>query len=201
MPVKSNHPEQAASAGTFERNAGSFAGRGPQTATPIAALLAFSGLFAGLWSHDGSGANGTAVATVRQGTPGAVPVMRQDTPPADPADDATRTREAVRSVSWTVTLGGRQNRFSVETDGLMLSTAVLEKHLGQLPVGLTPGDYRIVDPLGGVGWLRVRGEETALTASSPPLLTTSVNENTVHFIRTADTPHNRTASATPRQRD
>lgn len=200
MLETSNSLEQDPSAATGNRPSERTGGSGPQAATRIAALLAFSGLFAGLWSSDGHGTGGTSVTTARKGALRSVPAVQQVASPAGPAAETTKRGQAGRSVTWTVSPGNRTRQFFLETDGLKMSSTTFEKHLGQLPLGLPAGDYRIVDPSGGVGWLRVRGDGVPLTSSSNSLLTTTVDRRQVRFIRIGNSTIDRTAEviASPR---
>lgn len=155
-----------------------------QSVIRVTALLAFSAVFAGLWVNDRPG---EAMAQ------GALPekasvVERQDVDPS-PSKPATTvqtkcTTKPAERVTMSIQVGAHHKTLTIEIDDLSISPAVLDAHLAKLPLGLSPGDYRIVDAQGGVGWLHVRDMNgTSGSTADHQLLTTTINDASVRFIR------------------
>lgn len=165
------------------------------TLTPVTsrilALIVSTGLFAGTWANDTPDRvlaqksvplpKDLRVAHALPEEPEWVPISRpmMETPVMIP--------EVVSEVR--ISMGTQQKTFEVDGADLLIAQEVLQLHLDQLPLGLPVGRYRIVDPLGGVGWLTVesgndRGAGTlARTQKQPPLISTIVDDATVQFIR------------------
>ncbi|QDT33672.1 hypothetical protein [Thalassoglobus polymorphus] len=76
---------------------------------------------------------------------------------------------------------GMTMSISVETEGLTIKGKTVQQHIQKLPLGIANGDYLMVDPEGGVGWLRIRGQQKpddrAIT------LSTQIGEATVRYMR------------------
>jgi hypothetical protein len=142
-----------------------------ETSQPLVrafALVAATALFAGIWAND-----------------------RPQAAPA-PRSIATRSRHsalgekpaAQPASTMTVSLGTVSRTWTIDADALLIPASRFDQHVAQLPVGLPSGDYRIVDSLGGVGWLHVRSQGAVnLPLASSPLLTTLVEGEPVRFIR------------------
>ncbi|MCA8995846.1 MAG: hypothetical protein KDA80_02645 [Planctomycetaceae bacterium] len=138
--------------------------------TRIASLIAMTAIFAGLWANDGPGSSAIASR----------PSL------SEPVVQIERT--SAHDVQLTaISVEGTIKEISLETENLLVSKESLQNHLNQLPLGLPVGDYRMVDSLGGVGWLRVRISSNSGARLSDgrvdPLLTTSTEDSQVRFIR------------------
>lgn len=148
-----------------------------QSLIRLIALVAVTAFFAGLWNNDrpvGVMARKSAPQTnsLAQQTPQAP----RSAAPAIPGDTSMTTLQ--------VNIGRLSKTFTVRGDDLGLSPDQLLLHLEQLPLGLPAGNYRIVDSLGGVGWLTVQASGAAASGSpASPLLTTQVQDEAVRFIR------------------
>jgi len=160
------------------------------------ALLVCTALFAGLWSNDRP-ARAMAMKTaplprgIVEAEPEWVPisaaVAARASQPETPLISSPVS--ASSSARMEVTLGEHSKHFRLETSDLLIADELLQAHLNQLPLGISPGDYRIVDPLGGVGWLHVRVEGNRFSSRSPAplLLTTTVDAENVRFISVTGT--------------
>lgn len=158
-----------------------------QSLARLAALIAVTAGFALLWAND----QPDAQLAMKTG-----PVFQPLAGQPLPAESRSRTsRSRTSSVAprptaaaiapvREVMLGGVAKSFAVEAEGLAISSESLTEHLDQLPLGLAAGDYRIVDPLGGVGWLRIRETPAeSRTSRGSEVVTTSAAGGDVRFIR------------------
>jgi len=150
-----------------------------QSAIRMIALVIFTALFAGLWANDHPDES----------------VAIHFTPIDQPIVESTMAREGIAThqqqkrvqnetvqASNSSTMIATQKSFVLELDDLQLSKAVIAKHVNQLPFGMETGDYRIVDSLGGVGWLRIRSSQSR-EPTGKPMLETTVGATQVRFIR------------------
>ncbi len=76
---------------------------------------------------------------------------------------------------------GMMMTISVETEGLTLADKIVQQHIRRLPLGIGNGDYLMVDPDGGVGWLRIRGQQQ--TDSGETMLSTTIDDAIVRYVR------------------
>lgn len=171
-------------------------------------LVAATAMFAGLWANDQPDRI-LAQKTPPRGNPLVQSPSEKPVPTRENAVAVKEsveqeqvfwqpTRPEVRQVSveeiaprieqiakpvYAVALGTMEKTIRVEGEELSIEAAELSKHLMQLPMGIPVGDYRIVDSLGGVGWLRVRtlSLDAELQVSSD-LYTTTVDGRDVRFI-------------------
>lgn len=169
-----------------------------QSITRMLALIAFTAIFAGLWSNDqpvramalknspiphGIAGGESRQKQLQQGEPEWVPVT-------EPRVE-TQVQTFAASLSATarqVSMGSQSKSFTIESADLLIADQILHAHLDQLPLGMAAGNYRIVDSLGGVGWLRVRINGAAgIDAGENLILSTTVNEESMRFIRVAET--------------
>ncbi len=76
---------------------------------------------------------------------------------------------------------GMMMTISVETEGLTLEDKIVQQHIKRLPLGIGNGDYLMLDPDGGVGWLRIRGQQQA--DSGETMLSTTIADDIVRYVR------------------
>ncbi|MEW4490430.1 hypothetical protein AB1L42_20260 [Thalassoglobus sp. JC818] len=145
-----------------------------QSALRVVLLVTFSLLFAGLWANDRPQEIMAQKEPMHSGSTligddSSMTSMTELVTSLPPLEDIpTMEAEIVLTIS-------------VETDGLTLSPADVSSHIRQLPIGMASGDYMIVDPHGGVGWLRIRGQVSTTVESS--LHSTNVGDVCMRFIR------------------
>ncbi|WP_437225737.1 hypothetical protein SH661x_004209 [Planctomicrobium sp. SH661] len=158
-----------------------------QTITRSLALIAFTAIFAGVWANDQPPRKmAQRTAPIQRG----IAEVEPEWVPVEESESLSVIADSIPSPApeMRVTLGRQAKSFSVEADGLLIAEVILQAHLDQLPLGLDVGDYRIVDPLGGVGWLYVRVEgETPQKMKSGRMLSTTVGEESVRFIQVGST--------------
>ncbi len=169
-----------------------------QTIMRVAALSFFTAMFAGLWANDRPDGSlalkhqpiNDPIARILYGEHEHVPVLQPHKLSKTPLQPVVLSHvsktEAANKIA-SVDLRGMSKTFSVEGAELQISTEVLEQHIAQLPLGIAAGDYRIVDSLGGVGWLRVRSSSGIETTHSQQALSTTVELQSVQFIRITQT--------------
>lgn len=157
------------------------------------ALMVCTLLFAGVWSNDRPVAamamkTGPIPRGIVEQEPEWVPVSAPLIASSAAPVPATPT---AGTADLKVSRGSVSKSFRVESSSLLIAEEILQSHLNQLPLGLAVGDYRIVDSLGGVGWLHVRieGAESANAGRSslPRLLTTTVDDGEMQFIPVKET--------------
>jgi len=174
-----------------------------QSISRLLALVAFTALFAGLWANDRP-ANAMALKTGP--IPHGIVVIEPEWIPVSETELTSAMLDKNVSTpqvpNLDVQFGSQSKTITVESAQLLIAREVLQSHLNQLPLGISAGDYRIVDSLGGVGWLHVRTEDASgpsasptealdLTGSlgmrtgSPRMLATEVDHASVQFIRVA----------------
>jgi hypothetical protein len=155
----------------------------PALISRLLALLAATALFAGMWSAD----RPVDAIALRHGSTKHAIVQRE--PEWIPLEESVRiaapVADHVISTALTLNVGAASKTLTVESEGLAITAELLQQHLEQLPLGIPVGDYRIVDSLGGVGWLRVRSAAAMHRSASTQLLTTSLGGAQVQFIRIA----------------
>lgn len=158
-----------------------------QSAMRVISLVLFTALFAGAWANDQPRER---MAEKTQPEPTAIlsqeaqeselsrevmPTVAEVAASSTPAVDVPALEELKPvSVGMTMTI-------SVETEGLTLVDETVQHHIQRLPLGIANGDYLMVDPLGGVGWLRIRGQQQE--DSGEMILKTTIEESVVRYIR------------------
>ncbi|SFI17705.1 hypothetical protein [Planctomicrobium piriforme] len=161
-----------------------------QILTRLLALVAATGLFAGVWANDvppGTVPNEAITLVVEQ------PQLQSERTPSHDVvvllEDEWRAAEpepkpAPRQASAAATIR------TVEAEELMICDELLQRHLDLLPTDLPCGDYRIVDPWGGVGWLMVRSPNGRSDSGRQEegVWTTELDGISVRFLRTARMP-------------
>lgn len=70
---------------------------------------------------------------------------------------------------------------SIESEGLSIVDATIKQHVQELPLGIANGDYLMVDPQGGVGWIRIRGQQQKDTGET--MLATTIGNEVVRYMR------------------
>ncbi|MDA7527901.1 hypothetical protein OAF98_00165 [Planctomicrobium sp.] len=70
---------------------------------------------------------------------------------------------------------------SIESEGLSIADVTIKQHVQELPLGITNGDYLMVDPQGGVGWIRIRGQQQKDTGET--MLATTIGDEVVRYMR------------------
>lgn len=170
------------------------------TLTPVTsrilALIVSTGLFAGTWANDHPQGlisqkdlplpKNLAVSHVLPAEPEWIPISK---PMLEMPVMVSQPASEIR-----ISAGSQQKTFEVDGTDLLIADEVLELHLEQLPLGLPVGRYRIVDELGGVGWLTVESTQAPDSARSrsprkgSPIVSTTVDDATVQFIRIANPP-------------
>lgn len=157
-----------------------------QSALRVILLVTFTLLFAGLWAND----QPNQLLVQKQPARSHVVVAEQtDSLVVEPGELVETSSnvgmtlpelEDVPTETASITLN-----ISIETDGLTLSDDEVKEHVRQLPLGIADGDYMMVDPHGGVGWVRVRGNRQFDQGET--LLTTTIGEKHVRYIRVTPT--------------
>lgn len=170
------------------------------TLTPVTsrilALIVSTGLFAGTWANDHPEGRisqkdlplpkNLAVASILPAEPEWIPIFK---PMLEMPVMVSQPASEIR-----ISAGSQQKSFEVDGADLLIADEVLQLHLEQLPLGLPVGKYRIVDELGGVGWLTVESLQSSETArprtprKGAPIVSTTVDEATVQFIRIPNPP-------------
>ncbi len=85
-------------------------------------------------------------------------------------------------------------RRTIDSEHLSLPLSLIQRHLDLLPAEIETGDYRIIDPYGGVGWLFIRNTDESRDENSlendneSGVWTTSIDGVSVRFIRAAPQP-------------
>ncbi|MCA9079250.1 MAG: hypothetical protein KDA58_01775 [Planctomycetaceae bacterium] len=179
----------------------------------VAALLVFTILFAGLWSADQPDPELLAqrqqlIPQIGAPLSGPIPAQSlahlttesarietkavtspiasssQDVPSLDVQMTPAKT-STDRTTSIQTEVFAMNQSVTVVRDSLSLSNDELMQHLRQLPLGTPDGDYRIVDPQGGVGWLRIRMHSVlgSAQASINDVLTTEVTGTSLTYLR------------------
>jgi len=164
----------------------------------VLALTACIALFAGIWSNDHPQQalamnTGPIPRGVVEQEPEWIPVPESVQHIEVPQNSLPARPKAALEIS----VGNQNKQFELETGGLLIAAEILEAHINQLPIGIAAGDYRIVDSLGGVGWLHVRTHGKISSSSSrllPKLLTTTIDNASVQYIRVTEI-----AGRSPRQ--
>jgi len=143
-----------------------------QSALRVILLVTFTLLFAGLWAND------KPVEMMAQKEPedSGTAISQQTCEIQTDAEIAVPQLEEISENHSEMML-----TVSIESTGLTLSSQELQTHIRQLPLGIIDGDYLIVDPHGGVGWLKIRGQKQYDAGES--LLTTSIGDSHVRYIR------------------
>ena len=157
-----------------------------QSALRVILLIMFTVLFAGLWANDRPH---HLLAHKQSPKPSLILAEQTDSLLLAPEELAESTSEAdiqfpeleeIATDSTSISLS-----IAFETEGLTLTDQEIQRHLSQLPLGIADGDYMMVDPHGGVGWVRVRGNRQFDQGET--LLTTSIGEEYVRYIRVTPT--------------
>lgn len=165
------------------------------------ALTTLTVLFAGIWGNDRPTHPTLAFLPPDQRTF----VIALAGPPArdlliSKAASVASTRELRRSMQPR-TIPAMSRTISVESGELAISKGTLSGHLSRLPMGLAIGDYRLVDSLGGVGWLHVRGLSNVVEGSvDDATLTTEVNGDRLSIIRVQSAAASTATRETPIRR-
>lgn len=159
-----------------------------QSAMRVISLVLFTALFAGAWANDEPREKmaqkelpkPTAIMSqedVEQDVPvqpeNVVSHVAQTAPKSVPVAPPLEELQPV-GIGMTMTI-------SVETEGLTLVDETVANHIQRLPLGIANGDYLMVDPLGGVGWLRIRGQQQQ--DGGEMMLTTTIGESVVRYLR------------------
>ena len=158
-----------------------------QSVLRVVVLIVFTLLFAGLWANDKPREIMAKHSDAQSGL-----ILTQDSQElAHDADQHIESRDSVSQLSFnelselsneTVQLG---LQIEIESTGLTLSNDEIDQHIRKLPMGIADGDYLIVDPQGGVGWIKIRGQHQADQGET--LLTTRVGANEVRYVRVTPT--------------
>lgn len=159
------------------------------------ALAAFTAIFAGMWNNDRP--TDPTLALRLPADQRSFVCQHVSTAPVFKLSGSPKTAKSVAkttplipgktvevSAPPTQTVGMQQPRtISIEADGLMIPQAELTQHMNQLSLGIAAGDYRIVDSLGGVGWLHVvDGSQMSFTSTAAEMLITEIGDSIVRFI-------------------
>lgn len=162
-----------------------------QSAMRVISLVLFTALFAGAWANDQprermaekTQPEPTAIlsqeAQESELSRVAMPTEVMPNVPELPAASAVVDVPALEELKPVAV--GMTMTISVETEGLTLVDETVQDHIQRLPLGIANGDYLMVDPLGGVGWLRIRGQQQK--DSGEMILKTSIDESVVRYIR------------------
>lgn len=160
-----------------------------QSAMRIVGLIFFTMVFAGAWANDQPRER---MAQREMPKPSAVLTHDDPNVEAQPVVDIDQTAVAIdvpapveipapvldvldpTSLDMTLTI-------SIESEGLSIAESTIKKHVHELPLGIANGDYLMVDPAGGVGWIRIRGQQQRDLGDT--LLATTVNDEVVRYLR------------------
>lgn len=167
-----------------------------QSVMRAVALVVLTAGFAGVWQNDRPADPSIAryvpadQRTFLLARAGSMPTLAPDQPAPEPvvaanAGQSLLCAESTRPESAALGATPSLSRaISLDVSELMITQQELLRHLMQLPLGIAAGEYRIVDPQGGVGWLRVSGEMAPpIEGEARPVLTTGCEGTAVHFIR------------------
>lgn len=157
-----------------------------QSAMRIIALIFFTMLFAGAWANDRP-----RETMAQKELPKPTAILSQEETPGEEILAPLPTEELVEEVVATdvpqsileelkpVSLV-KTMTISIETEGLTLHDESVQSHLQRLPLGIANGDYMMINSQGGMGWIRIRGQQRD---AGERLLTTTVNDVTVNYLR------------------
>lgn len=175
-----------------------------QSAMRIIALVLFTSFFAGAWANDQprdrialkEPPKATTILSQEDGNvEAAVESKAAESNVAEPMTEkesqvSTTPEKSVLSAKKSSlpvldelkpAAVGMMMKISVETEGLTLADKIVHQHIRRLPLGIGNGDYLMVDPDGGVGWLRIREQQQ--TDSGETILSTTVDAAVVRYIR------------------
>jgi len=168
------------------------------------ALVAATGVFAGLWANDQPVPTDDVIAlqhlTVRiplEPLAEELPVSTLQSSEEDwqTLPTESHSSESVTSLSmrpgdpFPDPIPPRTEIRAIHLDQLTISEAELQKHLRLLPETIPAGDYRVIDSFGGVGWLIVRPVDSSVeTVAEDGVWTTTLDGITVRFIRAVPQP-------------
>ncbi|WP_437185447.1 hypothetical protein SH668x_002552 [Planctomicrobium sp. SH668] len=173
----------------------------------IFSLLLSTGLFAATWANDQPATRSKLAKTTRSATTEIVsqspsqnvapqeagPVSKNLTDIASPQKDLP----SGTTIAFEIQIGQRVKSIRIEGHELLLSEDDVQAHLEQLPIGLASGNYRIVDSMGGIGWLRV---ESSVDSPAKQLkqesIKTLVAEQSMQFIYINEAPSIQSAENT-----
>lgn len=160
-----------------------------QSVMRVVGLITFTMFFAGAWANDQPREQ---MAQKEMPKPTAI-LSKEESQPQESADIAAPEEVVSLPVPPPVELPkplldtvqptriGMTMTISVETEGLSIAEKTVQQHIQKLPLGIANGDYLMVDPLGGVGWLRIRGQ--AQIDRGEQFLTTQIEDATVRYMR------------------
>lgn len=164
-----------------------------QSAMRVIALVLFTMIFAGAWANDQP-----RESMAQKDPPKPTAIISQEEQPVDrsdesdePGDELVSTEAIIKKVvlpeleEVSPVEVGMTLTISVETEGLSLKERNIAEHIQQLPLGIANGDYLMVDPQGGVGWLRIRGQQQKDQGERQ--LTTTVESAMVRYVRVTPT--------------
>lgn len=160
-----------------------------QSAMRIVGLIFFTMVFAGAWANDRPREQ---MALKEMPKPTAILSKEEPTPETQPAVEIPQQAvaievpapvelpapplEAIDPAALDMTL-----TISIESEGLSIAESTIKRHIHELPLGIVNGDYLMVDPEGGVGWVRIRGQQQQDLGNT--MLATTVDEEVVRYLR------------------
>lgn len=160
-----------------------------QSAMRVIGLIFFTMVFAGAWANDRPNERmaqkempkPTAIISKEETAIEVKPVVEAEEElvvievPA-PIDIPTPVLEVLdpTAISMTMTI-------SIESEGLSIADTTIKQHVQELPLGIANGDYLMVDPEGGVGWIRIRGQQQKDTGET--MLATTIGDEVVRYMR------------------
>lgn len=162
-----------------------------QSALRLIALFFFAAFFAGAWANDQPRG-----VMAQKDPPPSTTILSQELPTYNIISLTIGTQVSTQkpaAASGTQLIDHQPEparhgmmTITAETRGLKLEYEIVKKHLQQLPIGISNGDYLMVDGLGGIGWLRIRGQD----AEREPTLqvTTQVAEQVVRYVFVEPSP-------------
>ena len=158
-----------------------------QSVIRVITLVGFTLMFATMWANDRP-----SEMMARKDPPPSEAVLTQEThglvhESEQVSEGLTNSMQVMTLELDEISIESTEMVLSIdiETEGLTLTDEASQAHLRNLPLGIADGDYMMVDPQGGVGWVRVRGQQQV--DSNETLLTTKIGDAEVRYIRVTPT--------------
>ncbi len=145
----------------------------------VISLILFTMIFAGAWANDRPREH-----MAQKELPKPTAILSQETEEAgsvvvDAIPQHVMPKPVLEEI--TPTEIGMTMTISVETEGLTIKGKTVQQHIEKLPLGIANGDYLMVDPEGGVGWLRIRGQQKR--DEGLITLSTTIDDSIVRYMR------------------